>query len=282
MLPRKQLVFGALVLAMVCVGLFRLAHVELVHSLPGPTEHNATNTAATASVTRESKHSFQGHANDGLERFRSEILPIADDFGRRIASLSGSGVNMPPGFPIQVEQVSKLRFAGGRSNTVCTFNVGGHSHFGCHVVNRGGKVLKGVNSFSRSGTDEAGVPRDFVQLSDRLKANPLAFESLGDTSTYPERAMQEVEQAARQVLAAVCPECVSSYIISEAWREQAGAIKLPFYLFAFTRNGDRKSDPSNLMRDEIMIGLKSTADGLVLDFFENSSIAFAGRAGQLP
>jgi hypothetical protein len=211
------------------------------------------------------------------ERFESAILPIVQDFLKRIDSLGPDGVVLPFGLPVTLDQVRNVRFAGGPSSTVCTFNVGAHSHFACHVVIRNGKELKGVNSFSRTGRDEAGVPRDFIQLTGDPVGNAAHLKTLEDKRLYPARSLEEVQRVAQRVLAVLLPDDTGAYALSESWQEQRGATALPFYLVTFTRKGHPTKDPSNLMRDEVMVGFKSTTDGLVFDFFEDNSIAFAGK-----
>ena len=65
--------------------------------------------------------------------------------------------------------------------------------------------------------------------------------------------------------------------LTESWQEQIGTNSLPFYAFAFPKKMARSTDPSNVMRDEVVIIFKSTSSGLVLDYFSDTSVAFAGQ-----
>jgi hypothetical protein len=236
-------------------------------------------TVAPTSAPKQLYATAEASARDAIQaanemdRFQAEVLPLAEDFLMRIETLESLGVIVPIRLPIVTNTVTKMRFAGGPSNSVCTFNIGGHTHFACHIVKRDGKEIKGVNSFVRSGRDEAGAPRNFVQLTGDLIANDEHLKLLADTNHYPARELQDVAIVAQRTLAVLCPEHTGMYPMTESWQEERAAHLLPFYLFAFTRKG-RGTDPSNLMRDEILIGFKSTPEGLAFDFFEDNTVTF--------
>jgi hypothetical protein len=61
-----------------------------------------------------------------------------------------------------------------------------------------------------------------------------------------------------------------------------GTNALPFYAFAFPKKSVGTTDPANMMRDEIVLILKSTSDGLVLDYFSDTSVAFAAQSPERP
>jgi hypothetical protein len=228
---------------------------------------------AASNVTAPDPESPQNH----LARVSSEILPLAEDFLRKLEPLSPAGVILPLHLPLASHEVRQAQFAGGPSNLVCTFDLGGHSFFGCHIVNRDGRQTRGVNLFRRKGPDEHGLPRNIIQLTEDPAANEPHLRALADINLYPARALPEVAALAQRVLNALRPEVAAGYRLAESWQEQAGVYRLPFYMFAFVKSGPPGTDPSNLMRDEIMIGLKSTDKGLVLDSFEDNSIAFLGQ-----
>jgi len=211
-----------------------------------------------------------------LARAASEMLPLAEAFLRRVEPLAREGVILPFGLPLASHEIRNARFAGGPSNLVCTFDLGGHSVFGCHAVNHNGKEAQGVNLFRRKGRDESGIQRNIIQLTDDPTANESQLRMLTDTNLYPACDLQAVGTLAQRVLTALRPDVAVEYRLAQAWQEHVGANALPFYTFAFVKRGPLGSDPGNLMRDEIMIGFKSTAKGLVLDSFEDNSIAFLG------
>jgi len=87
--------------------------------------------------------------------------------------------------------------------------------------------------------------------------------------------MSEVASIAERVLASVVPDGAEKYKMAESWQEQIGTNALPFYAFVFPKKAAPSTEPSNLMRDEIILIFKSTSSGLVLDYFSDTSIAFA-------
>lgn len=208
------------------------------------------------------------------QKFTTEVLPTANDFFRRVES---AGVVLPFSLPIVTKDVTKLKYFGGPSNTICSFVVGGRNAFGYHYVNRDGKEIQGVHSFNRTGKDENGMPLNLDQLKADSAGSEGFFKMLGDASQYPPRSLEQTAIIAQQVLAAMLPQDVPLYTLTESWQEQAGTNALPFYAFVFPKKAAPTSDPANLMRDEIVLILKSTSSGLVLDYLSNTSIAFAGQ-----
>jgi hypothetical protein len=119
------------------------------------------------------------------------------------------------------------------------------------------------------------MPRDLGVLTEDPAGNERHIRMLSDTNRYPARSLEAVAQVAHRVLAAVGPPDHTRYALKESWRESAGATALPFYTFIFPRLGPPSTDPSNVFRDEVMIRLKSTPDGLVVDHYQDNSIVFA-------
>lgn len=217
--------------------------------------------------------STKGSAGREQERFTIEVLPVADDFVARIQS--AADVRFPFRLPILADNLTSVRFSGGQSNTVCSFVVNGQSAFGYHFVHRDGKQVRGIHSFNRTGKDENGLPLNL----DQLKANPAAnehhFRTLTDRERYPLLPLPDVGLIAERVLASLVPDAAENYKMAESWQEQIGTNALPFYSFVFPRKVAPSTEPSNLMRDEITLIFKSTSSGLVLDYFSDTSIAFA-------
>ena len=106
-------------------------------------------------------------------------------------------------------------------------------------------------------------------------ANEHHFRALTDRERYPLLPMSDVASVAERVLASVVPDGAEKYKMAESWQEQFGTNALPFYAFIFPRKVAPSTEPSNLMRDEITLIFKSTSTGLVLDYFSDTSIAFA-------
>ena len=86
---------------------------------------------------------------------------------------------------------------------------------------------------------------------------------------------------AHRLLTALKPDDAGAYALAENWREAVGNLALPFYTFTYPRTGAKTTEPFNLMRDETVIRFKSTARGMVLDFYEDTSVAFLGTPGQV-
>jgi hypothetical protein len=270
----KKLGFWAVIIAAVVVALL---YVNRRHSRRGPvSSSDVSNGLRVVSETPEVISAHGSAATSNPDRFTTEVMPILSDFLSRVESLASIGVRSPLSLPITLDQTEKIRFAGGPSNTLCTFVVGGHSLFVCHLINRG-KEIRGVNTFRRTGIDETGMPRNIIQLTDDPTKNEQHIKQLTDPFVYPPRDLQEVAVLAQRALAALLPQDSASYRLNESWREQVGSTALPYYIFAFVRKDAAGTDPSNLMRDEIMIGFKSTKAGLILDSFEDNSIAFIAK-----
>lgn len=262
---KKALVGAALFLA-ISAGILWLNKRNLTANVPAITEASSqTNTPRSAEPVK---------SGGGRERFVTEILPTTHDFLRRIESV---GITLPFRLPIDEKDVTKSRFLGGPSNTICAFVVGGHTALGYHYVKRDGKEFRGLHSFNRTGRDENEMPLNL----DQLKADPVGNERyvrlLADVSQYPPRSLEQTADIAQNALAALRPEDASSYTLTESWQEQIGTNSLPFYAFAFPKKMARSTDPSNVMRDEVVIIFKSTSSGLVLDYFSDTSVAFAGQ-----
>jgi hypothetical protein len=161
-----------------------------------------------------------------------------------------------------------------KSNNVSNFD---HNVFAYHRVKRGEKEWKGIHYFGRAGTDEAGIPLNLDQLTAEAAKNESFVKMLADTNRYPVLTLEKTESLAQVVLSAVRPHDSPSYTLTESWREAIGTTALPFYTFIFPKLGEAKTEPFNLMRDETVIRFKSTTNGVVLDFFEDTSVGFIGK-----
>lgn len=233
---------------------------------PSTSSHNPRPTASPLASTKTA-------ASREWDRFAIEVLPITDDFVARIQS--AAAVHFPFRLPILADNLTAVRFSGGQSNTVCSFVVNGQSAFGYHFVHRDGKQVRGIHSFNRTGKDENGLPLNLDQLKASPAANELHFRALTDRERYPLLSMSDVAPIAEKVLASLVPDAAEKYKMAESWQEQIGTNALPFYAFVFPRKAAPSTEPSNLMRDEITLIFKSTSSGLVLDYFSDTSIAFA-------
>lgn len=262
---KKLLVMSAVVLA-VAVGLFWLKSRNTARDpMPAPTI-SRTNTQLRSSHPVE--------PDSAQERFAAEVLPTADDFFRRIES---ANVLLPFPRPFAPNDVTKFKFLGGASNTVCTFVIGGHIAVGYHHVKRAGREMQGIHSFNLAGKDENGQPLNLDQLKADPAGNERFIKTLADTSMYPPRSLEQTAIVAQQVLAALLRQDVSFYSLAESWQEQVGTNALPYFAFVFPKKAAPTTDPANVMRDEVVLILKSTSGGLVLDYFSDTSIAFAGE-----
>jgi hypothetical protein len=191
-----------------------------------------------------------------------------------LEALSAEGVLPPLRSQVKSDRLTSLKFIGGASNTVCIFIVDGRHVFHFQAVHRPGGVRSGITSFWNVGRDEEGMPLHFGQLIEDPVKHAEYLRRLSDTNAFPARSLEAVAVLARRVLAAIGPPDYDRYGLKEKWREQVGATVLPFYTFIFLRRGPLSDDPSNVFRDEVMIRLKSTAKGLVLDHYQDNSIVF--------
>jgi len=215
-----------------------------------------------------------------LARFERDIAPVLNAFLTRLGALSAEGVVPPVHGPITADRLSTLKFIGGASNTVSTFIVDGRHVFHCQAVQRQGMERKGITSFWNVGKDQDGMPLQLGQLTEDPLNNADTIRRLADTNIFPAHSLEALASVAQRVLAAIGPPDHDRYPLKERWREQAGATALPFYTFIFLRQGTLSDDPSNVFRDEVMIRLKSTANGLVLDHYQDNSIVFAATTPQ--
>lgn len=215
-----------------------------------------------------------------LLKFASEVRPDLEEFLRRIQGVNGV---LLPFDPMQVEaRLSSLRFSGGSSNMLCAFVVSQQNAFGYHRVRRNNREYRGFHSFNRTGKDSHGMPLNLDQLKARPIENEPHFQTLMDTRRYPLIPISEVAATAQKTLAALVSTEIVNYSLQDSWQEQIGTNLLPFYAFIFPKKSNSTTDPSSLMRDEIVMIFRSTSEGLLLDYFSDTSIAFIGSSKNIP
>lgn len=265
-------VLTVVVICLFITSVFKRGHLQPIpvtggSTAPGPRQPDDVANRAAMLAVAGPQH---------LDRFAREVAPVVEAFLTRLGSLSQEGVLPPLRGPITTNRLTKLKFMGGDSNTVSTFILDGRQVFHYQAVHRNGMKRNGITSFWNVGKDESGMPLHLGVLTEDPKGNEHYVKMLTDTNRYPARSLEAVTRVALRVLAAIGPPDHARYTLRESWREAAGATALPFYTFIFPRQGKPSTDPSNAFRDEVMIRLKSTADGLVLDHYQDNSIVFAG------
>lgn len=199
------------------------------------------------------------------ERFVRDVLPVVTDFVRRVEL---SGIKMPFTGPITPKRLSLLTFG----KNIHIFVVERRAVFQYHNITRSGQRHVGIHSLNLTGTDADGAPLNV----DALLTNPARYahviEKLADQALHPSLDLGVTRDLARGLVSNMRPGV--AYDNGKQWQDAVASTRLPFYNHIFERAGQPTDNPANVFTDSVNVILKSTADGLVLQHYEDLGIAF--------